>query len=79
VRGADVLYTDVLARLTRRPVIPFGRGTYGGQVFSVRPDGTGLHQLTAMRGLVREADGAVSVELPGPVAYSAPDGGRALY
>jgi hypothetical protein len=58
---------------------PFGTGTYGGQVFSVRPDGTGLRQLTAMRGLVREADGTVSVELPGPVAYSAPDGGRALY
>ncbi len=58
---------------------PFGTGTYGGQVFSVRPDGTGLRQLTGMRGLVREADGAVSVELPGPVAYSAPDGGRALY
>jgi hypothetical protein len=58
---------------------PFGSGIYGGQVFSMRPDGTGLRQLTTLRGLVREADGAVSVELPGPVAYSAPDGGRALY
>jgi hypothetical protein len=57
----------------------FGTGIYGGQVFSVRPDGTGLSQLTAMRGLVRNGEGAVSAELPGPVAYSSPDGGRAAF
>jgi len=71
-------------QLTKRIVFhsacaPFGTGIFGGQVFSIRPDGTGLRQLTAMRGLVSEADGAVSAELPGPVAYSALDGGRALY
>jgi hypothetical protein len=37
----------------------------------MRPDGTRLRQLTATRGRVLEDDGAVSVELPGPLAYSA--------
>lgn len=53
-----------------------GTGFYGGQVYAVLPDGTGLRQLTTTRGLVTEPTGAVSVELPGPVAYSARDGGR---
>ncbi len=57
---------------------PFGTGINGGQVFAMRPDGTKLRQLSATRGMVREADGAVSVELPGPVAYSSLQGGRAL-
>jgi hypothetical protein len=48
---------------------PFGTNPYGGQVFAMRPDGTQLRQLTATRGRVEEA-GAVSVELPGPIAYS---------
>lgn len=38
--------------------------------------GSGLRQLTATRGMVTEAGGVVSVEMPGPVAYSAFDGGR---
>lgn len=42
------------------------------QLFAVRPDGTGFRQLTAYRGMVEEADGTVTVELPGPAAYSAP-------
>ena len=57
---------------------PLGTGVTGGQVFTMRPDGTGLRQLSATRGMVREAGGVVSVELPGPVAYSSLQGGRAL-
>ncbi len=48
---------------------PFGTNPYGQQVFAMRPDGTRLRQLTATRGRVEEA-GAVSVELPSPIAYS---------
>ena len=42
-----------------------------GQIFAMRPDGTRVRQLTATSGRVREESGAVSVELPGPIAYSA--------
>jgi hypothetical protein len=45
---------------------PFGTNSYGGQIFTMRPDGTGLRQLTATRGLTTDADGTVTVELPGP-------------
>ncbi|HKA28230.1 MAG TPA: hypothetical protein VKH82_02565 [Candidatus Binatia bacterium] len=48
---------------------PFGGSTNGGQVFAMRPDGKGLRQLTATRGSV-EADGQLTVELPGPFSYS---------
>jgi len=45
---------------------------YADQIFAVRPDGSGLRQLTAARGCVVEPDGSVTVELPGPFGYSAP-------
>jgi len=45
---------------------PLGTNPDGGQVFTVRSDGTGLRQLTHTRGVVTEADGTVTVELPGP-------------
>lgn len=48
---------------------PFGTNPNGGQLFAMRPDGTGLRQLTAVRGLVRQADGSAAVELPGPYVY----------
>jgi len=35
----------------------------------VRPDGSGLRQLTFVRGVVRGTD-TVTVELPGPFAFS---------
>lgn len=54
----------------------FGQGIYGGQVYAIRPDGRGLRQLSSTRGVVTDPSGAVTVELPGPVAYSALDGGR---
>jgi hypothetical protein len=54
---------------------PFGANPDGEQVFALRPDGTGLRQLTRTLGAsgIREPDdGIVHVELPGPYAYSTP-------
>jgi hypothetical protein len=45
---------------------------FTAQMFAIRPDGSGLRQLTAARGCVVDADGAVTVEMPGPFGYSAP-------
>ena len=54
---------------------PLGRNPFGEQLFAMRPDGTGLRQLTNLRGMTTDPDGTVHVELPGPVAYySAPKG-----
>jgi hypothetical protein len=50
---------------------PVGSNPYGDQLFAMRPDGSGLHQLTQTRGLVRVAPGIVEAELPRPYAYSA--------
>ena len=50
---------------------PFGTNPNGGQLFAVRPDGSGLRQLTHARGFVSEPDGTVAVQLPGPYGYSA--------
>jgi hypothetical protein len=50
---------------------PLGTNPYGEQVFAMRPDGSRLRQLTATRGFTTDADGAVTVELPGVFAYSA--------
>ena len=36
----------------------------------MRPDGLGLRQLTDAAGLMINPDGSISVELPGPFAYS---------
>ena len=49
---------------------PFGANPYGAQIFAMRPDGTGLRQLTHLRGFVTEADGTDTVELA-DAAYSA--------
>jgi hypothetical protein len=48
---------------------PFGTMTYGGQIFAMQPDGSGLRQLTHARGLIREGPGVYSGDLPGPWAY----------
>ena len=48
---------------------PLGTNPNGAQIFAMQPDGSGLRQLTDSRGLVREADGTYSGELPGPWAY----------
>ena len=47
-------------------------GVFSNQVFAMRPDGSGLRQLTAARGCVVGDDGSVMVEMPGPIGYSAP-------
>jgi hypothetical protein len=49
---------------------PLGRNPYNGQLFAMRPDGSGLRQLTDSHGLVIEADGTVDAEVPGPFWYS---------
>ena len=46
-----------------------GQNPNGAQIFAIQPDGSGLRQLTNSRGLVQEADGTYSAELPGPWAY----------
>jgi hypothetical protein len=48
---------------------PFGTNPNGQQIFAMRPDGSGLHALTDARGLVRNPDGSVEAELPGPWSY----------
>jgi hypothetical protein len=45
----------------------FGRNPYGEQIFSIRPDGSGLRQITSFRGRELLPDGSVHVELSGPV------------
>jgi hypothetical protein len=67
--GLD-LRSDTL--LFRSSCDPFGTNPFGGQIFTMRSDGTALRQLTNARGLTVEADGTIAVELPGPVAYSQP-------
>jgi hypothetical protein len=49
---------------------PVGGNPFGDQLFAMRPDGTGLRQLTNARGMTTDPDGTVHVELPGPVVYS---------
>jgi hypothetical protein len=50
---------------------PLGANPYGSQIFALRPDGSGLRQLTQLRGLeVSDAEDMVTVELPGPFAFS---------
>ncbi len=38
----------------------------------MRPDGTGLRQLTDARGMTNDPDGTVHVELAGPFGYTTP-------
>jgi hypothetical protein len=44
----------------------------GGNIFAMRPDGSGMRQLTHARTVTRLPEGGIHVELPGPWAY----GGR---
>jgi hypothetical protein len=50
---------------------PFRLVPVGQQVYAMRPDGSGFRQLTTYRGTTVSPDGSVTVELPGPIAYSA--------
>ena len=49
---------------------PVGRNPVGEQLFAMRPDGSGLQQLTATRGMTIDPDGTVHAENPGPFAYA---------
>ena len=55
---------------------PFDTNPYSHQVFSIRFDGTDVRQLTDTRGFETALDGTVTVELPGPVAYTQRQLGR---
>ena len=48
---------------------PFGTNPYGEQIYAMRPDGSGLRQLTSARGMTTDPDGILHVELAGPFAY----------
>ena len=48
---------------------PFALHPVSDQYFAVRPDGSGLRQLTSYRGMEVAPDGTITVELPGPAAY----------
>src|SRR5262245_58768654 len=49
---------------------PLHANPYGGQLFAMRPDGSGLRQLTDAGGFTENPDGSIEVQLPGPFAYS---------
>jgi hypothetical protein len=48
---------------------PVGSNPFGGQIFAMRRDGTGLRQLTNARCMTTDPDGTVHVEIAGPFAY----------
>jgi len=50
---------------------PLHANPFGEQVFAMRPDGSGLRQLTDAGGFTENPDRSFRVELPGPYAYSA--------
>ena len=41
------------------------------QLFAMRPDGSGLTQLTRMQGMIHHADGSIDVEMAGPARIPA--------
>jgi hypothetical protein len=49
---------------------PFDSNPFSDQAFAMRPDGSGLRQLTDAAGFTTNPDGSIRVELPGPFAYS---------
>jgi len=48
---------------------PLGTNPAGEQLFVMRPDGSGLRQITHARGVVVDTPDVFEVELPGPSAY----------
>jgi hypothetical protein len=47
-------------------------GVFGTQILAMRPDGSRIRQLTAAGDCMEATDGSVTVEMPGPMGYSAP-------
>jgi hypothetical protein len=63
-----IVFDTTLDALKLDPSVPFGRVD---RIFAIRPDGTGLRQLTeAPTGTHFPNTVGVSVEQPGPYAYS---------
>ena len=48
---------------------PLGTNPTGNQLYAMRPDGSGLRQITHARGMTIDTPELVEVELPGPFAY----------
>ena len=46
---------------------PVGGNPFGDQLFAMRPDGTGLRQLTDARGMTTDPDGTRARRDAGPV------------
>jgi len=67
--GADAATDSVLFHSSCNLL---GTNPYGGQLFAMHFDGSGLRQLTDFKGMVTEPDGTVTVELPGPFAVLPP-------
>ena len=66
--GIDMITGSLLFASTCDPL---GLNPSGGdQTFAIRPDGSGLVQLTQMQGLVRHADGSTDVEMAQTIAPS---------
>jgi hypothetical protein len=54
---------------------PFGLNPDGWQLFAIQPDGSGLRQLTSVRGRVRTPDGSIEVENVDAFWWRAPPAG----
>jgi Tol biopolymer transport system component len=48
---------------------PLGTSPTANQVYVMRPDGSGLRQITRARGVVADTPDVIEVELAGPIAY----------
>jgi len=62
-----IVFDTTLDALKTSPGVPFGTVD---QIFAIRPDGSGLRQLTDAAGFTVNPDGSIRVEIPGPFAYS---------
>jgi len=62
-----IVFDTTLDALKTSPGAPFGTVD---QIFAIRPDGSGLRQLTDAAGVTTNPDGSFRVELPGSYAYS---------
>lgn len=51
------------------PCDPLSKNLFGNQLFAIRPDGSGLRQITDARGRVTNTPEVVETDLPGPFTY----------
>lgn len=49
---------------------PLQQNQFGAQLFTMRPDGSGLRQLTQASGLIVHDNGEISTEIPAPFAFA---------